>query len=162
MTACRETKILLSGEVQHFACDLLALADGFGALRYVLDRPYQVGDIRLIPGDVTVALYWIDRPYTLYTWVPRSLGKPLYYFNIADGVRLSAEEFVWRDLVVDVLMDADSRVRVLDEDELPRDLDAGLRCSIEQARYLVATHARELSQEAEGLILPAWRSPAQG
>ena len=40
----------------------------------------------------------------------------------------------WRDLVVDVLMTADGRCRVLDENELPDDLEDGLRHYIEATR----------------------------
>jgi hypothetical protein len=54
--------------------------------------------------------------------------------NVGDVVRLDDREIEWQDLIVDVLGTPDGTVRVLDEDELPGDLDADLRLRIEIAR----------------------------
>jgi hypothetical protein len=114
MRFCVEKKLTLSAAVYRFECELLHLTGGFGLLKYVIAQQYDVHGIRLRPGDITFGLYWQDRPYTLYVW-PRPDGRRVYYFNIADGVSLSENEFAWRDLTVDVLIDVGAGVHVLDE-----------------------------------------------
>ena len=152
MARCREIKHTLSGDMQTYSCELLHYEPGFGMLRYVIDREYDIRGHRLLPGDVTDALYWEGRPYTLYVWHPRSGGGSLFYFNIADRVSLRQGEFIWRDLTIDVLVDAHGRIDILDEDELPKDLPEELRIYIRTAVDLVVTQHREIIREANELI----------
>ena len=147
-----ETKALLSGAVQQFLCELLHLDNTFGVLRYVIDREYYVNDIRLMPGDVTIALYWTDRPYTLYVWQMNGGKNAAYYFNIADNISLLPGEFRWRDLAVDILVDTAGAVHVLDEDELPADLPAGLRAYISAAKSQVLSCYKDVVMEADVLM----------
>ncbi|HUJ17947.1 MAG TPA: DUF402 domain-containing protein [Nitrospirota bacterium] len=153
MAACVEKKITLSGATHRFSCELLRLDGGFGVLRYVIERPYDVSGTQLFPGDVTYALYWTDRPYTLYVW--RFGGsKAAYYFNIADSVSLRPEEFSWRDLAVDVLIDADGNVRVLDENEVPDDTPLPLRSCIEAAKANILAEHERIIREANAILAP--------
>ena len=55
---CIEKKILLSGDVHTYSCELLHYENGFGILRYIIDREYDVHGVKLSPGDETIALYW--------------------------------------------------------------------------------------------------------
>jgi hypothetical protein len=148
MTLCREIKHTLSGATQTYACELLEYEPGFGVLRYVVDREYVINGRRLLPGDVTHALYWEDRPYTLYVWDLGSRGGRLFYFNIADSITLGREEFVWRDLSIDVLIDATGGIDILDKHELPPDVAPGLRHYIDEAVALVVRRHGEIIREA--------------
>ncbi len=149
MQQCREIKHTLSGDTQTYSCDLLQYKPGFGILRYVIDREYSVADYKLFPRDVTYGLYWEDRPYTLYVWDLTRINSKLYYFNVADSISLLPEEFVWRDLTVDVLIDGGNRIRVLDEQDLPPDLSQELREYIKRAADLVIGGHRDIIREAE-------------
>jgi hypothetical protein len=149
---CLERKILLNGEVHEYACDLIRYSERFGILRYVLDRPYSIGTFSLEPGDVTYALYWNDRPYTLYVWRLRKTGGMLYYFNIADSISLLPHTFVWRDLVVDILIDDRLSVCILDEQDLPRHLDPALRNAIERAKETILDEYPAIIQEVDLVI----------
>ena len=67
----------------------------------------------------------------MYHWLGPA-GQTLgYYFNIADETRFSAERIEWRDLTVDVLATPAGRLDVVDEHELPADLDPALRARVE-------------------------------
>jgi hypothetical protein len=154
MSLCLEKKLTLAGKVHTFPCELVSFEPGFGILRYVVDREYLIGDTRLLPGDVTCAFYWQDRPYTLYTWRLLRDGSTLYYFNIADSVSLHPREFIWRDLVLDILIDAQGSAHVLDEDELPEDLDADVARYIQRAKDHILLHFRDIIREAEVLLVP--------
>ena len=152
MPLCIETKLTLSCEKKTYRCELLHFGSGFGVLRYVIDREYDVHGIVLAPGDETIALYWEDRPYTLYIWRRRTAEIPVYYFNIADRISLTPQEFIWRDLAVDVLVDSRG-VHVLDEDELPSGLDAGLLHSIREAQAHILSDYPRIIKEAVARLL---------
>jgi predicted RNA-binding protein associated with RNAse of E/G family len=151
MAACIEKKLTLSGKTYLFPCELVQITPRRGVLRYVIDREYTVAGIRLFPGYQTDALYWTDRPYTLYLWHTRSHGR-VYYFNIADSVAISPEMFVWRDLVVDILVTGQSSPQILDEDELPSDLAPGLGAYIRSATDLILQTYRTIIEETDGII----------
>jgi hypothetical protein len=149
---CVETKTLLTGAIQQYLCELLYLENNFGILRYVIDKEYNMGSMRLRPGDVTIALYWTDRPYTLYIWQMNGIKNAAYYFNIADSISLLQDEFRWRDLTVDVLIDTAGTVHVLDENELPANLPARLQCYILAAKSHVLKCYRDIIIEANFLV----------
>ncbi len=152
MQSCLEIKHTLSGGTQIYSCELLEYKPGFGVLRYVIDRKYDVAGYNLLPGDITFGLYWEDRPYTLYVWDLTRISTRLYYFNVADTVSLRPREFVWRDLTVDILIDTRGRISILDEQELPPDLSQELSEYIRRAVDLVIGEHRYIVREAEELI----------
>ncbi len=159
MTTCVEQKVLLSGERHEYLCDLALFTGTFGILRYMIDREYHVGGITLKPGEATLAFYWTCRPYTLYTWRHTGAGRGLYYFNIADRVSLAPTRFAWRDLVVDVLVSEYGLPHILDENDLPSNLDSELFDYIERAKQHILTHYRHIIAEvkhciSDGLVRP--------
>ena len=129
-----ERKTRLDGSVSEYRCERLSLeVDRHAVLRYVMDRDWVIGDTGIVlhPGQITIAHYWSDRPYNVYHWMDTA-GKTLgYYFNIADQTRIEPGRLSWRDLVVDVLVLPGAPPRVLDEDELPANLPAELRATID-------------------------------
>ncbi len=152
MSSCTEKKLLLSGEIQRYECELMFVNDSFGVLKYTIDLQYRVDGITLYPGDVTYGLYWVGRPYTLYMWNLNRRNGALYYFNVADRISLTPTEFVWRDLVVDILIDAAQNVHVLDEEELPRTLSPGLRRYIDQAKAHIMSRYKKIILETEKIL----------
>ena len=58
MPFCLEKKVLLSGEVRTYDCRLLRCDEHAGILSHVIDREYDVGGIKLLPGDMTCAVFW--------------------------------------------------------------------------------------------------------
>jgi hypothetical protein len=151
MSICIEKKLTLSGKVYLFDCELLLLNSGLGVLRYVIDREYTVDGIKLRPGDITHALYWTDRPYTLYIW-HLTRDRVVHYFNIADRISLQPREFLWRDLAVDIVIDDGRNIRVLDEDELPDNLDPELSRYIQNANATIMREYTSIIQEANVIV----------
>ena len=98
---------------------------------FVAPAAMHVHGIDLPAGTVTFGYFWTDRLYNVYHWLGargadhRVLLQPRRPDLIADG-RLE-----WRDLTLDVLATPAGRLDVLDEDELPADLDAATRARIE-------------------------------
>ncbi len=148
--AVTERKVRLDGTVEDFRCELLALEAGRHAvLRYVLDRDWHVAGTILIPkGAITVSHYWVDRPFNVYHWVHEGRTLALYV-NIADRTQIAPTLVSYRDLVVDVLVRPSGAIEILDEEELPADLEPAARKSIADAVEVVVTGARGLIIEIE-------------
>jgi hypothetical protein len=149
---CLEKKTTLAGDVKTYRCERLSLTNRVGVLRYVIEQHYDVAGFRLSPGDETVAVYWEDRPYTLYLWRRKHQADRAWYFNIADSVSLSPDEFCWRDLAVDILIVPGDRPQVLDEQDIPVDIDPALKAYITSSTELVLTTYRDIQIEVETLI----------
>jgi protein associated with RNAse G/E len=149
---CIEKKLTLSGKEKLFECELVHVNKNFGMLKYVIQRNNDIDGLKISPGDITYGLYWTDRPYTLYVWIVNQGKDRAYYFNVADRVSLQPNEFIWRDLTIDILIDPDLRVHLLDEHELPADLHPDLSNYIQSTKNLVLHRHREIMQEADSVI----------
>ena len=129
-----EIKTTLAGEEKRFDCELLARAGAEAVVIYRMPREVELEDLVLPQHSISLGYFWAHKPFNAYHWLDADGRTLALYFNISDGTRLGEREIAWRDLAVDVLITPDLRCRVLDEDELPDDLDAGLRARIEAAR----------------------------
>ena len=134
MTAITEIKTTLAGERKTFACELLHRGPDEIVVAYRMPRDLELEDVLLRANTLSLGYFREDRPYNAYHWVDAGLASVALYFNISDHTRITAESVAWRDLAVDVLITPDGRCRVLDEDELPADIDPGLRRYIDAAR----------------------------
>jgi len=142
-----ELKETLAGERRRFACRLLASGPGEAVILYRLPRAGQVGDVALPRGTLSLGFFWEARSFNAYHWVAPDGGTLALYVNIADRTRIGRATIAWRDLAVDLLITPDGRCRVLDEDELPADLDPALRATIGAARdEVLATYPALLAE----------------
>ena len=152
MKFCEEKKRFLSGMEVTYHCELVALCGQFGILKYWVDRQQQVGSLTLRPGTVSYGFYWPDRPYVLYKWLNENGDVVGDYFNLADSVRLSAQEFSWRDLVVDISVLPTGQIEVLDEDEMPECLDERLRAYIESGKQMLLRNCQAVIVETTEIL----------
>jgi predicted RNA-binding protein associated with RNAse of E/G family len=135
----REIKRTLDAKVVEYPAEPLLLEPGVRAvLLYRIDEAEVVagGRMTLAPGTLSVGYFWRDRPYNVYHWLYD--GKTLIdYINIGRFVSLSDEALVWDDYAVDILAYPDGSVEVIDEDEIPANVDAYTREFIRQATATV-------------------------
>lgn len=159
-----EYKETLAGERKRFRCTLVATAPGEVVVRYVLSRDGQVAGLQLPRGTVSFGYFWGHRPYNVYHFVEPDGATRALYVNIVDRTRITPRAVHWRDLTVDLLITPDGRCEVLDEDELPADLDPALRAWIAAARdEVVATYPTLLAEvERRSSALRAGLAPADG
>jgi predicted RNA-binding protein associated with RNAse of E/G family len=159
-TTITERKTRLDGSVAEFACEALVLEpDRRAVLRYVSDREWRIADADMVvrPGTVTVAHYWVDRPYNVYHWLQD--GRTLaYYCNVATDTVVSPALVSYTDLVVDVLLRASGAATVLDEDELPDDLAPRYRLAIAKALEALIANPRGVIREIEQETAAALRA----
>ena len=157
-----ERKTRLDGSVVEYPCERLVLEAGRRAvLRYVADRERSLEgtDLRIPAGTVTVAHYWVDRPFNVYHLVAD--GTTLaYYCNVAADTEVTADLVSFTDLVVDVVLRTSGAATVLDEDELPDDLAPHHRLVIAKALEALITDPRTVIREIERETAAALRAPA--
>lgn len=117
MKQCFEVKKLYDGSERKFSCQLLFLKNGFGILKYIMEKDYQLEDIFLTKGTISLGFFWENRNYNIYQWFN---GNDLLatYFNISEATTLSEDFFTWKDLILDILITSQGGIHVLDENEL--------------------------------------------
>jgi predicted RNA-binding protein associated with RNAse of E/G family len=121
-----EVKRRLDGGVRTYPCEAVEIAADRAVLLYRLPGQGRVAGLVLPAGTLTVAYYWLDRPYNVYHWMAPSGETLAYYFNLSGPVRIGPDRLEWEDLEVDVLVTPDGRVQILDEDAVPAEAAARL------------------------------------
>jgi predicted RNA-binding protein associated with RNAse of E/G family len=142
---CKEVKRLLAGGEVIYECELIHVEENFGILKYVFNKEFKTEDVIIHPGTVSYGFYWMSKPYNLYMWFDKNIIG--YYFNIADSLYLSKQRFVWRDLIVDVLVLPNGFVKVLDEEEIPLSIDKNLKDYIESGKKTILQNYKTIIQE---------------
>jgi predicted RNA-binding protein associated with RNAse of E/G family len=134
VSSITEIKTTLLGERKTFECELLQATTSDAVVVYRMPADHQLEDILLPKDTLSFGYFWQDRPYNAYHWIDAQQQTIALYFNVSDNTIISAESIAWRDLMVDVLITPDGRCRVLDEDELPTEINAELLHYIERTR----------------------------
>ena len=114
-----------------------------------LSHAREVEDLSLPAGTLSFGYFWTDRDYNAYHWISPQGATLGLYLNVSGSTAISENEVRWRDLVVDVLVTPDGRCRVLDEDELPDDLEPALLRRIKATRDDLVMRHRQLLEEVE-------------
>jgi predicted RNA-binding protein associated with RNAse of E/G family len=148
-TRITEIKTTLSGECKRFDCELLTLNPGEAVVIYRMPRDVVLEDLLLPRGGLSLGYFWEERAYNAYHWVDDNRQTLALYFNICDNTCISPTQIAWRDLTVDILITPDLRCRVLDEDELPDDIDSELLSRINATRDSLCADASRLLSEFE-------------
>jgi hypothetical protein len=148
-TRITEVKTTLAGERKLFECERIHYAAGETVVVYRMPADRQLEDLLLPAGSLSLGYFWEARAYNAYHWVDDNRQTLALYFNICDDTRISPNQVAWRDLAVDVLITPDLRCRVLDEDELPDDLDLDLLDRINTTRDALCADPASLLREFE-------------
>lgn len=145
----REVKETLDGERHTFECRKISGSPTEVVVLYEISNAGQVEDVMLPPGTLTFGYFWTDRKYNAYHWLHPSGATLGLYFNISDSTAIETTEVRWRDLVIDVLLTPDGRCRVLDEHELPDDIDPRLLTTIRHVRDDLVRRREQMLSEFE-------------
>jgi len=149
MATIVEVKRTLSGVEKRFDCRLLARTDTHVAVLWIAPAPMHVHGVDLPAGTVSFGHFWTDRNYNVYHWMRSNRTTVGYYFNISDRTVVEPTLLSWRDLTVDVLATPEGRLDVLDEDELPADLDAEARAHIAAGKAAILDAPAAVIAEVE-------------
>jgi hypothetical protein len=149
MATIVEVKRTLAGVEKRFDCRLLARTDTHVAVLWIAPDPMHVHGVDLPAGTVSFGHFWTDRSYNVYHWLRSDKTTIGYYFNISDRTIVEPAQLSWRDLTVDVLATPEGRLDVLDEDELPADLDAEGRAHIAAGKAAILGAPAAVMAEVE-------------
>lgn len=155
-TQVLEIKEKLDGRRHSFLCELLFRNSQRAVVIYRLERDYQVGEIDLPAGTLSLGYFWTDRNFNVYHWLSKSGATLGLYVNICDGTAIGCTQIYWRDLEVDLLIRPDARYTILDEDELPDSLSTTEQNLIKKTTEKVASSARALIREIEESTRQFW------
>ncbi len=134
LPAILEVKRTLAGVEKRFECRVLARSATHLAVLWIAPAAMHVHGVDLPAGTVSIGHFWTDRPYNVYHWLRADRATVGYYFNLADHTSWTADRLDWRDLALDVLATPAGRLDLLDEDELPADLDAETRAHVDAGK----------------------------
>lgn len=147
-----EVKRTLAGGEKRFHCHLLA-TDGErqAVVLWIASEPMHVHGVDLPAGTVSLGHFWADRYYNVYHWLDRNNRTVGFYFNVADQTRIETDPpcIRWRDLVIDVLATPEGRLDVLDEDELPAELEPDVAAHVAAGRRAILAAPAALLAEIE-------------
>lgn len=144
-----EIKTTLGGARKTFECELLSLQQDAAVVIYRMPADHQLEDLLLPKGSLSLGYFWEGRPYNAYHWVDDKRRTLALYLNICDSTLISPRQITWRDLSVDILITPDLRCRVLDEDELPDDIERNLLAGINATRDSLCGSSERLLREFE-------------
>ncbi|MCP4875640.1 MAG: DUF402 domain-containing protein [Gammaproteobacteria bacterium] len=147
MSRITEIKTTLDGIRKEFECELLKHERDELIVIYRMREDVQLEDLLLRKHTLSLGYFWEERNYNVYHWVDDNRQTLALYFNICDNTRISTNRIAWRDLTVDILITPDLRCRVLDEDELPDDIDDDLLRLINTTRDLLCVDPAQLLRE---------------
>jgi hypothetical protein len=146
-----ELKRTLDGREKRFHCRLIEGDARQAVVLFVAPAAMQVHGVDLPAGTVTFGHFWTDRAYNVYHWLDPRGATIGFYFNLSDStvIDVAEQRLEWRDLTLDVLATPAGRLEVLDEHELPVDLDPGLRARITAATEVILADPGALMSEIE-------------
>ena len=144
-----ELKRTLDGREKRFACRLIEGDRRQAVVLFISPAAMHVHGIDLPAGTITFGHVWTDRLYNVYHWLDARGDTIGFYFNLSDQTVIADARIEWRDLTLDVLATPAGRLEVLDEDEVPPDLDAATRARIEEAKRAILADPRGLITEIE-------------
>ena len=145
----QEYKDVLTGTPRTFDCELLEKTAGRAIVIYRLPRETVIEGIKMPPGTISYGYFWEQRNYNVYHFVDAK-GQTLgLYFNISDSTHISDKQIYWRDLVVDLLVEADGSCWVLDEHEIPADISEDLLRLILRVRDQIIARVNQIRKEVE-------------
>lgn len=160
ITRVTEVKRHLDGRIERFECELLLRRRHLAVVRFDYDEELRPCGFLLPAGSHSYGFFWRRRPYQLYRMMAPDGRLITHRFDVVEDMRLGEQEVSYQDLLLDVCVDAQGRVRVEDEDEVADYVRRGAltpaqRERIERTRALLLLRHRAIVREAERLLVEA-------
>ncbi len=135
-----ETKRHLDGRQEQFTCGRIAVSPRLAIVRFAHSGPRTAGEFFFPAGSVTIGFFWAGRHYNLYRITGPDGAVIVYRFDVVDAVRITPTHVSYTDLLLDLWVTPDGRLRVEDEEEVQAAIAAGL-LSARRRRIIARTRA---------------------
>ena len=134
---------------QQFHCTLLHREPGYAVLSYTAAKSGLIFDIPIPAQSTTIAHYWQNRSYVVWRMFDSDDALIGTLFHICTNVCIYDDHLNYEDLLVDIWITPNNKVRVLDEDELQECIGTGLindaeLYSIREAQQDILSHHPEI------------------
>ena len=154
MPVIEEIKEHKNKETQRFLCNVLHREANYLVVSFHSEKEGTIKDIVIPSGSTTIAHYWTDRGYVVWRMYGPERLPIGSLFHIVKNVIIARKHVRYLDLIVDIWIAPDGKLRVLDEDELEVCKKAGLM-SIEEERWIEKQKTLILHTHA-GIIKALW------
>lgn len=113
-----EIKRHLNKPDESYLCDLLERDSDWIIVKYVSERPGQVGSVTFDAGSTTLAYYRTGMGYVIWKMLTPDNRLKGHLFHICQDLQVGEDRVEYLDLLLDVWIDAQSQVTILDRDEV--------------------------------------------
>ena len=111
---------------QSFVCDLLKRGQDYIIIKYVNERPGNVGAVFFDTGSTTYAYYREAMGYVVWKMMNPDDVLEGYLFHICCDLQVHKDRVAYLDLLLDVWIDARGRLEILDRGEVQECAQAGM------------------------------------
>ena len=152
-----EIKRHLDGRVERHSLRLVLRRPHLVVALYEFAQGLQADGFTFARGSFTYGFFWKRRPYVMYRMLDRQGQLVANRFDVFEDVRLGERDVSYRDLLLDLWIDAAGVVQIADEDEVDqarRDgkLSVAQLQRIEHTRELLLRRHRATTRGAEQLL----------
>jgi hypothetical protein len=133
------------------ACSLgcFGFRRGRAIIVYKISAPLRFLEVDLPSGVRSFGYYWARRNYNVYHWVSEDNKTIVFYFNVSRSTEILDDRVYWQDMIVDIALFSDGKMEVLDEEEIPPDMNSEDRRLIEKTKKEILSNAKEITAELE-------------
>ena len=152
-----EVKRHLDGRVERHSLRLVLRRPHLVVACYEFARGLQTDAFTFPRGSFTYGFFWRRRPYVMYRMLDPQGQLVANRFDVVEDVRLGERRVSYRDLLLDIWIDASGHVQIADEDDVADARREGALSSaqlarIERTQDLLLRRHRIITAEAERLL----------
>jgi protein associated with RNAse G/E len=145
----KEFKKTYYGKIKEFDCVLAEKKTDEVVIVYKISAPLRFLEVDLPSGVRSFGYYWARRNYNVYHWVSEDNKTIVFYFNVSRSTEILDDRVYWQDMIVDIALFSDGKMEVLDEEEIPPDMNSEDRRLIEKTKKEILSNAKEITAELE-------------
>ncbi len=152
-----EVKRHLDGRVERHSLRLVLRRPHLVVAFYEFARGLRTDGFTFPRGSVTYGFFWKRRPYVMYRMLDPQGRLVANRFDVVEDVHLGEREVSYRDLLLDIWIDASGMIQIADEDDVADARREGVLSNaqlarIERTRGLLLRRHRTITTEAERLL----------
>jgi uncharacterized protein len=144
-----EYKRTYFGETKVFECHLAERKANEIVIIYEISAPVRFVGLSFLPRSRSYGYFWTERNYNVYHWIGLDDRTIVFYFNISKDTKILKNSVEWQDLVVDIVAFPDGKTTIIDEDEIPKSMDAVDLAIIEKTKNEIFSNLKEITTEIE-------------
>jgi protein associated with RNAse G/E len=144
-----EYKRTYFGETKVFECRLVEKKAREVVILYEMPSSTTFAGITFHTGSKSFGYFWTNRNYNAYHWKDANGKTIIIYFNISKDTKIFQNKVAWKDMIVDIVYFPNGEISVLDESEIPSNIDPHDLKLIERTKEEFLSYREEITSELE-------------